>query len=804
VPFTSETLSATTIYTRLIAGLSAGSYNSETISNAGGGATTTYVTCNGYVIGPVQTYTWTGATSNDYQVSSNWSPARTSPAINDILQFNNGGTYTINNVAPQTIGKFLISAGTKITLQAGSVGSIVIAGDTGDDLTVAGAGAELNISGTNALTISLSAGANGVIGGNMTFSTAGHKLLGADASSVIFQSGTTFTTGTGFGGNAFGTTSLNSVVFQSGSTYVHATGSNPFGASSPNSVVTFQTGSLYKVVGNPTPSFSGRTFANLEIDSPTFTIAAAGGAAISIDNLTVTNGTFNFNMTGTPGHSIKGNVSVATGAALNFAPTAAGTVNFNGTAAQTISGAGTVGSSGLFSTIVINNAAGVTLNNTATLYNLTVTSGTFKVASGGSLITNGTVTGNVAMDRYIGGWSDDAHGWHMISSPVSNQGVAPAFTDGTPANYDFYKWDEVTNTWLNQKDGANGITSFTPGVGYLVAYASGSTRQFSGALNTSDVTVSNLTISGGTNSSWNLIGNPFSSAFLWNDGAVWEVDPTIAGTAKVWNEPTAAYIDIAPGGIIPALNGFMVQVISTPASITLPIAARVHNTSNWYKSQQMGINLVAYDRTNNTSQECIIRINDKSSDGYDASYDSRFLAGYAPQFYSVCGTDHLSTNTLPDVNGNRVIEMGFVKNAASEFSIGLETENMIPGLSVYLTDKLTGAVTELQEGQEYNFTSSDGDDASRFLLHFSALGIDDLKPKSDVSIYANSTWIFINSPYVRADVVVRNVTGQEVLTTQANGNGLHRIDASSLPNGVYVVSCILPNEVVSGKVMLIK
>ncbi|MDR3610481.1 MAG: hypothetical protein P4L27_07965, partial [Ignavibacteriaceae bacterium] len=47
--YSGGTLSATTIYVRLKASLSAGNYNSETVSNAGGGATTQNVTCSGVV-----------------------------------------------------------------------------------------------------------------------------------------------------------------------------------------------------------------------------------------------------------------------------------------------------------------------------------------------------------------------------------------------------------------------------------------------------------------------------------------------------------------------------------------------------------------------------------------------------------------------------------------------------------------------------------------------------------------------------------------------------------------------------------
>ena len=49
VPYTSATLTSTPIYVRLKTGLIVGTYNGETISNAGGGATTQNVTCSGEV-----------------------------------------------------------------------------------------------------------------------------------------------------------------------------------------------------------------------------------------------------------------------------------------------------------------------------------------------------------------------------------------------------------------------------------------------------------------------------------------------------------------------------------------------------------------------------------------------------------------------------------------------------------------------------------------------------------------------------------------------------------------------------------
>lgn len=58
------------------------------------------------------TYTWNGAGAEDYQVASNWTPARTAPATNDILAFNATSPILVKNVPLQTIGAIKIASGT--------------------------------------------------------------------------------------------------------------------------------------------------------------------------------------------------------------------------------------------------------------------------------------------------------------------------------------------------------------------------------------------------------------------------------------------------------------------------------------------------------------------------------------------------------------------------------------------------------------------------------------------------------------------------------------------------------------------
>ncbi len=338
-------------------------------------------------------YTWQGPDNGLWTAPGNWTPTRTTPASTDILQFNDGTAKTITGLATETIGKMLISNNTSVNLQAPAARTLTIGGVSGTDLDVA-SGCSLNLNAVNAITITLLTNATASISGNMSFSataSTAHRFTGADPSSIQFQNGSVFTAGSFFSGNPFGTTSLGSVIFTAGSTFIQQGGSNPFGASQPNSVVVFQAGSLFKLVSALTPSFSGRTYANFEMDVPGATLNTTGGNPVSFDHFTITSGTLNFNMTGpTSGsHQIRGNITV--NGTLNFAPSSAGTVKLNGTSNQVISGTGTIATSAN-STLEINNVSGVDVNKSITVNGaIKFTSGLLTI--GGSDLLLGT-TGN--------------------------------------------------------------------------------------------------------------------------------------------------------------------------------------------------------------------------------------------------------------------------------------------------------------------------------------------------------------------------------------------------------------------------
>ncbi len=376
-------------------------------------------------ISTVSVYTWQQSTTGDWQSPSNWTPARTTPASSDVLVFNFGGTTTVTNVPTEAIGQLIVSGDTTVNLQSAQAIVLTIGGAEGGDLIV-DPNSALNFNAVNAITINLANGATAHINGLMTFSSPGataHRLTAVDAAAVIFGDGGVFAAGTGFTGSPFGTTNLNSVVFDFGSTYVSVGGDDPFGAAEPASVVVFKSGSLFLIEGNANMSFSGRTYANFELNYPGGDVFAIGSSALVMDDLTITAGTFHIWVTGTPGHSIKGNISTMPGTRLDMQAVFPGqTINLNGSTPQTITIRASVGVNP-GNTIAIDNPSGIAVNTVFGAWNLELINGVVTITDpSGFFDVSGTAS---RTNGYINGYIH-----HFFSEPGSF-----LFTVGTKNGY---------------------------------------------------------------------------------------------------------------------------------------------------------------------------------------------------------------------------------------------------------------------------------------------------------------------------------------------------------------------------------
>jgi hypothetical protein len=654
----------------------------------------------------------------------------------------------------------------------------------------------------------------------MVFSGGGHRLLAASAQSLNFTQGSLFRAGSGFSGNPFGTANLNSVVFGAGSQYVCQAGGNPFGATAPSSVVVFQPGSLYRIDAYVVPSFGGRTYGNFEMNYPG-SITATGSSAVTIGNFTASKGTFYFNVTGSPGHAITGNISVANVATLIFAPSSAGTVRLNGTSSQTISGFGSL-MAGPNSTITVENSAGVLLNMNAGLNHLRIAgNGKFTIAASAALTVNGNlvnegpqsglvlepdgslihgsagVAGMVKRSIAAAYWPDWQDGWHFLSSPVEAQEFDTAgrfITSGTGNDFDLFAWSEPGNDWVNFKNTTgppffatvNGGSAFVPGRGYLCAYQQSGDKVFSGVLNVSEVTVDGLTLTGSENPhrGWNLLGNPFSSALIWYNG--WN-PVNISGVAQIWNEVARSYTPRNPGEVIPACNGFMVQVLGAEGStgaLVIPAGNRIHDQQPWFKASDYPvIRLFARSAGTPSFQECQVRFNPLSAEEFDPVYDGRFLPGHAPLFFASWKGEKMSVLSLPAMKEDLEIPFSFIKNQDTRFRIEAQVAGELPVICM-LKDKKTGEVVYLSGNPGYNFNSEAGDDPERFLLRF-MIKEGGEPPGKKQAVYMQGTTLHIDHGS-EALVEVFNLTGRNLLSIELKTPGLHRIPVS-LPAGYYLV-----------------
>jgi CSLREA domain-containing protein len=273
-------------------------------------------------------YTWTGAINSDWTNPLNWSPQRTTTASSDILYLTSG--VNVTNVAgatggnTETIAELHIngaspnfstaSGGNTLLINAGS-------GFTGLDINSA---FPFAISGSNPLTIKLVAGTLGNISGSGTtinVSGGAHRIIGQATGAITFQTGTNFTTDTGFTGSAFGSGtgdgSVNgAVVFASGSSYNQHAGGSPFGDATHN-VVSFDPNSTASFFTASGFSANGRTYGTLVIGDGTTPVSVidTGDGDFTFYGLTINNATggafpvLTYTGTGPSMVNIRGNIA---------------------------------------------------------------------------------------------------------------------------------------------------------------------------------------------------------------------------------------------------------------------------------------------------------------------------------------------------------------------------------------------------------------------------------------------------------------------------------------------------------------
>ncbi len=335
----------------------------------------------------------------------------------------------------------------------------------------------------------------------------------------------------------------------------------------------------------------------------------------------------------------------------------------------------------------------------------------------------------------------------------------------------------------------------------MIANTGNNTQIFSGVPNNSGISFSGLSFTGtSTHSGWHLLGNPFPSALIWNNTA-WNLS-NVDATAKIWQESSASYLDIEPvTGIIPAMQGFFVHVNQSTGALTIDASDRTHNPQNWYKNTgENELKLTVYDTEGGTSQESIIKVVEGSTVGFDDVFDSWFMAGHAPMFYSKVPEGFLSTNALPELTQETILPLSFIKNASSSFYIEVNgVSTLIPQKEVYLTDNKTRQTQLLNDNPVYWFTAEEGDITERFVIHFNASN-NEFTHQVNIFEVRNGIEIQSSKP-ITGKTDIFDVSGRLIKSQLITNSIIVSVDLSGF-RGFTVVSVITSKDVFTKKVVV--
>jgi hypothetical protein len=398
----------------------------------------------------------------------------------------------------------------------------------------------------------------------------------------------------------------------------------------------------------------------------------------------------------------------------------------------------------------------------------------------------------------------------------------------------FYRYDEnrIFTGWLNFTD-PSGI--LVPMQGYAVNFGTdpaAETVDITGQVNNNTmlpVTIFNrnhpFTLG------FNLIGNPYPSPIDWDASTGWvraNIDDALyyfnAGTTDQYTGTYSTYInkissDGIANNIIPAMQGFFMHVSNgaypVAATLIFTNGVRINDLSphfhkeTWSETRPLLRMAARYAREGSAGDPMVIYFADEATAAFDMKCDALKLMNtdvLEPSLYAISpDSQKLSINGLPmPVDSLTVIPLGVkTRQEGNVIFKTREIERMPLNMFIYFCDKKSGIKQNVMLHPEYMAHLDEGEHEDRFSIIFSKK---DLRIQPDqhkafhVYSFRNRLFIYTNLPEgEQADLVIRNMLGQQILHKSLQGNGYREMDMD-VNTGIYLVTLRSANEVYTKKV----
>ena len=439
--------------------------------------------------------------------------------------------------------------------------------------------------------------------------------------------------------------------------------------------------------------------------------------------------------------------------------------------------------------------ANCTLNQDATVADLTVSSGSvLTLQTGKKLTVTGTLTNtsetglvikdeaqlvnasanvSATMVKKIGAYTDDSDGWYTIASPMNEMPIAGS--DFLTPEFDLYRFVESNTNhdeWENYRANHPDFTTFENGRGYLYANSGNFSPAFTGTLNNATVKYDlSYTVRPDQLSGFNLIGNPFPHAIYKGSGGAIDNANLASGFYTLTNEG-AWHVNTFEDAIKPG-QGILVK---TTAATELNIGKNTATASAETVGAKSGVGrlniCVAGDQTENRTFAYFCQgIGLNKMDNLSEQTPSLWIRDN--------GTDYAIAHINNDYES---LDVYFNSKQSGDFTLRVDSKDTSFSY-LMLVDNISGTMANLLEQNSYAFHAEGDDIEARFRLVFKvSTGIADTE--EDVPFaFVHDGRIVLTGVNEHSNVKMVDLTGRIVFSEK----GVNTISTSGMASGVYVL-----------------
>jgi len=462
--------------------------------------------------------------------------------------------------------------------------------------------------------------------------------------------------------------------------------------------------------------------------------------------------------------------------------------------------------------------------------NITLLSG----PSGTALISGegtGDISGEVIHQRFM----EDGFGYSYFSSPFSD-GIVSDLENFIDLDEDFppvYRYDEdrVSSGWVSYSAGSNPLLPLS---GYALNFGASHNAvlvSVSGNVNSGSIQTSVFNHGHPYTQGFFLAGNPYPSPIDWDAETGWtrqNIDDAIyffnASDTNRYTGTYSSYVngissDGIAGRIIPAMQGYFVHVSDgsypvtgtfgcTNAVRTLDLNPMFHKKENDLFPQ---IRLyAAYPDHRSKADPLVIYFCDSATDEFDPGHDALKLLNsdsLSPSLFALTQSGKkLSISGMTGPAGQKTVPLGLRNLVGGDVQFFMRTTNNLPpGLRIYLWDKKSGIHHRLDLIHDQGFNLEQGGNDDRFFLVFSYDDPVDEKDHPDpIRVFCSDGRLHVESflgPGESGTLALFSLTGQQLWEMDIRGSDEFDADPG-VPTGLYLLRFSSSDGVFAIKILI--